>query len=158
MHFHEAPHASVIWVTTGHRSGTARPNTLGPGPVGIACNVVFVADRIDTDAFVAPTFGQRLGGRVLEGILLLPVLFLFTLLFSGAVYRAAWFLLVAAYDIGGVAIWGQTIGKRLLETKVVNITAGSLRRGRPSYGSRPTASQISCSLRPVFASAQTVGP
>jgi uncharacterized RDD family membrane protein YckC len=43
------------------------------------------------------------------------------------VYRAASFLLVAVYDIGGVAIWGQTIGKRLLGTKVVNIDGEPLR-------------------------------
>jgi len=41
---------------------------------------------------------------VLDGVLLLPVLLLFTVSFSGAVYRAAWFMLVAVYDIGGVAI------------------------------------------------------
>jgi len=64
---------------------------------------------------------------VLDGVLLLPVLFLFTVLFSGAVYRVAWFVLVAIYDIGGVAVWGQTIGKRLLGTKVVNITDEPLR-------------------------------
>jgi len=72
--------------------------------VRIACSVVGVAERWDTDAFVAPTFGQPLGGRVLDGVLLLPVLLLFTVSFSGAVYRAAWFMLVAVYDIGGVAI------------------------------------------------------
>jgi uncharacterized RDD family membrane protein YckC len=46
---------------------------------------------------------------------------------SGAAYRVAWFILVAVYDIGGVAIWGQTIGKRLLGTKLVNITDEPLR-------------------------------
>jgi len=93
----------------------------------MACSVVFVAERKDTDAFIAPTFGQRLGGRGLDALVLLPVLFLFSVSLSGTAYRVAWFLLVATYDIGGIAIWGQTIGKRLLGTKVVNITAGALR-------------------------------
>jgi uncharacterized RDD family membrane protein YckC len=86
-----------------------------------------VQHQDSADAFVAPTFGQRLGGRLLDTVLMLPLLFLFTALFSGAVYRVGWFLLVGMYDIGGVAIWGQTIGKRLLGTKVVNITDEPLR-------------------------------
>ncbi|MGO9872178.1 MAG: RDD family protein [Acidimicrobiia bacterium] len=86
-----------------------------------------MAERRDTDAFLAPTFGQRLGGRGLDALVLLPVLFLFTVSLNGATYRIAWFIVIAAYDIGGVAIWGQTIGKRLLGTKVVNITDDPLR-------------------------------
>jgi uncharacterized RDD family membrane protein YckC len=103
------------------------PNTLCHRLVGIACSVVFVAERRDTDAFIAPTFGQRLGGRGLDALFLVPVLLLFTVSLNGTAYRVAGFVLVATYDIGGVAIWGQTIGKRLLGTKVVNITDEPLR-------------------------------
>jgi hypothetical protein len=67
-----------------------------------------VAQHNDGNPFIAPTFGQRLGERGLDGILLLPVLIVLTFTLSGAVFRVGAFMVVAAYDIGGVAIWGQT--------------------------------------------------
>jgi uncharacterized RDD family membrane protein YckC len=86
-----------------------------------------MAQRNYTDAFIAPTFGQRLGGRLLDGLLLVPVFALSAILFSGTAFDLVVVALAAVYDIGGVATWGRTLEKRIVGTRVVSISSESLR-------------------------------
>jgi uncharacterized RDD family membrane protein YckC len=75
--------------------------------------------------FREPTFGQRLGGALLDALLWLPF---------GALLARVWgwlpALAVAAYEVGLVARDGQTIGKKLVGTRVVDVASG----GTPSIG------------------------
>jgi uncharacterized RDD family membrane protein YckC len=86
-----------------------------------------VADRIDGEAFIAPTFGQRLGGRLLDSVILLPVVVVPALTTSALVTRVVVFAIVAVYEIAGVALWGQTLGKHAVGTRVVSTDSDALR-------------------------------
>jgi uncharacterized RDD family membrane protein YckC len=70
--------------------------------------------------FREPTFGQRLGGAVLDALLWLPFAALLAQL-------GRWLpaLAVAAYEVGLVARDGQTIGKKLVGTRVVSVASGT---------------------------------
>jgi uncharacterized RDD family membrane protein YckC len=85
-----------------------------------------VADWINAEAFIAPTFGQRLGGRLLDGALMFIVGLPLALTLDRA--AAVWLgtALAAAYEIIGVAVWGQTVGKRLAGTRVVSMVSPTL--------------------------------
>jgi len=85
-----------------------------------------VADRINAEAFIAPTFGQRLGGRLLDGLLLVPVVVVLGLILSGAPLLVMEFSVAAAYDIIGTAVWGQTVGKHIVGTRVVSTVSDHL--------------------------------
>jgi uncharacterized RDD family membrane protein YckC len=82
-----------------------------------------VADHINAEAFIAPTFGQRLGGRFLDGALLFLVSLTLSLVLDGVRLRTMVFAIAAVYDIAGVAVWGQTIGKRVAGTRVVSMVS-----------------------------------
>ena len=85
-----------------------------------------VANPLDAEAFIAPTFGQRLGGRILDGALLFVVVFLLSRALHGTALLAIIFAISAGYDIIGVAVWGQTIGKRVVGTRVVSAVSDQL--------------------------------
>ena len=85
-----------------------------------------MADHINADAFIAPTFGQRLGGRFLDGALLFLVSLALSLVLDGVRLRTMVFAIAAVYDIAGVAVWGQTIGKRVAGTRVVSMVSDQL--------------------------------
>jgi len=87
-----------------------------------------VRNGIDGDAFVAPTFGQRLGGRVLDSLFLAPVFAVLALVAHGATFWIVGSALIACYEIAGEVISGQTLGKRIVGTRVVSISSGSLRK------------------------------
>jgi uncharacterized RDD family membrane protein YckC len=70
--------------------------------------------------FVEPTFGQRLAGAILDGLVVLP-LALITGSVAGRVTAVA---LVALYQIGLTARSGQTLGKMVMHTHVVDRQTG----------------------------------
>lgn len=85
-----------------------------------------MADRINAEAFIAPTFGQRFGGRLLDGLITFPVFLALHVALSGAGLRAVVFVIAAAYEIVGISVWGQTIGKRIVGTRVVSVVSDEL--------------------------------
>ena len=85
-----------------------------------------MADRFEAAAFVAPTFGQRLLGRILDSLLALPVFLLLAAALDGFASQVIPFTIAAAYEIIGIAVWGQTVGKRIVGTKVVSTVSDTL--------------------------------
>jgi len=85
-----------------------------------------VADRFEAAAFIAPTFGQRLIGRILDSLIALPVFVLLALALSGFVSQVIPFTIAAAYEIVAIAVWGQTVGKWLVGTRVVSTVSDTL--------------------------------
>jgi len=85
-----------------------------------------VADWIDAEAFVAPTFGQRLGGRFLDGAILFLASLVLRLALDGVALQTMVFSIAALYEIIGIATFGQTIGKRVAGTRVVSAVSGRL--------------------------------
>lgn len=94
--------------------------------------------------------GRRLGARLLDGLVLLPVTFVLIGLFAdvrlddaildvpGWVRWALW-LVVVGYEVVLIALSGQTIGKRWMGIRVVDAVTGavpnldqSVRRALPS--------------------------
>jgi uncharacterized RDD family membrane protein YckC len=78
-------------------------------------------------SFVAPTFGQRFGGRVLDGLLLLPVYALSAVALSGTALGVVLLVMAAVYEVVGVSVWGQTLGKKVVGTRVVTFSSEPLR-------------------------------
>ena len=74
--------------------------------------------------FIEPTFGQRLIGGVLDGLVLLPVALLFEVLGRGPAVDIAGFALASAYYVGLTARNGQTVAKRVVGTRVVDRATG----------------------------------
>lgn len=82
------------------------------------------------------TVGRRVAARLLDGVVLLPVWTVLLLAFGvgssdgvldiprGA-FNLFW-LVAVAYEIGMVALRGQTVGKRWLGIKVVDATTGAV--------------------------------
>jgi len=82
------------------------------------------------------TVGRRVAARLLDGVVLLPVWTLLLVAFGvdssdgvldiprGA-FNLFW-LVAVAYEIGMVALRGQTVGKRWLGIKVVDATTGAV--------------------------------
>jgi len=85
-----------------------------------------VTDRFDAAAFVAPTFGQRIIGRILDSLITLPVFVVLALALNGFVSQLIPFMIAAAYEIIGIAVWGQTFGKRIVGTRVVSTVSPTL--------------------------------
>lgn len=81
---------------------------------------------MNAEAFVAPTFGQRLGGRILDGGILFLLAVTLHVALNGAAQETVVFVIAALYEIIGVSVWGQTIGKRVAGTRVVSTIADEL--------------------------------
>jgi uncharacterized RDD family membrane protein YckC len=94
--------------------------------------------------------GRRLAARLLDGLVLTPILVLLVGLTGGfpeggrsfampdTAFRLYW-LVVVAYEVGLIALSGQTLGKRWLGIRVVDATTGAVpnldqagRRAAPS--------------------------
>ena len=88
-------------------------------------------ERREADTFLAPTFGQRLGGRVLDGILLVPVFALLAVALHGTSFWLVACALVVAYEITAVLVSGQTFGKRIVGTRVVSVAPEPIRPWQP---------------------------
>jgi uncharacterized RDD family membrane protein YckC len=85
-----------------------------------------VADWINAEAFVAPTFGQRFGGRFLDSMIMIAIGLPLALTLNRVAAISIGFAIAAVYEILGVAIWGQTVGKRVAGTRVVSAVSGDL--------------------------------
>ena len=85
----------------------------------------------------------RLGARVLDIIILVLAAFIITPIFFGSLFDAGgsfessllgWALLMVttsfAYEVIQIAVWGQTLGKRVTGVRVVNAAHGGL----PGWG------------------------
>ena len=82
-----------------------------------------MAEAFRTDAFIAPTFGQRLGGRLLDSIYYVPITVVAAHLVSNMTSQRLVLLAAgASYEIGALLLaGGQTIGKRIMGTRVVTV-------------------------------------
>ncbi|HEX2038796.1 MAG TPA: RDD family protein [Acidimicrobiales bacterium] len=72
---------------------------------------------VDAEELAGP--GRRLLGSIVDGLAFSAVTFPFVQPLSDAWTTAVCVVLVAAYDIVGVALWGQTLGKLVVRTRVV---------------------------------------
>jgi uncharacterized RDD family membrane protein YckC len=72
-----------------------------------------------------PTFGQRLLARLLDGLILLAPLLVLALVL-GRAGSLVGLLVTAAYEITYIARDGQTIGKRVLGIRVVDVETGAV--------------------------------
>ncbi len=77
-------------------------------------------------AFVEPTFGQRLLARLIDAVVFLPVALLLGALAEGRARAAAGLALVTVYEILLVSRRGQTVGKIVMGTRIVNRASGSV--------------------------------
>ena len=76
--------------------------------------------------FNEPTFGQRLVARLIDALVVLPVIVLIAAVADGLVRGALALASVATYEIALVACRGQTLGKMAMGTRVVDRTSGTL--------------------------------
>jgi uncharacterized RDD family membrane protein YckC len=76
--------------------------------------------------FAEPTFGQRLAARLIDGLVLLPVILLLAALTDGVTRRALGLTVVAIYEVTLVVRRGQTVGKMAVGTRIVDFGSGSL--------------------------------
>ena len=76
--------------------------------------------------FRAPTFGQRLLGRLIDTIVLMVLVSVATLLASDGTLAIVGILVVAAYEIVLVALRGQTVGKMVMGTCIIDRESGAL--------------------------------
>lgn len=90
-----------------------------------------ITTRTGPRGYVEPTFSQRLLGRLVDGLVQLPVMVPLALVTEGRVRVALVLAVSATYEIGLVATRGRTLGKQLLGTRVVDAT----------YGDAPTTRQ-----------------
>lgn len=76
--------------------------------------------------FREPTLGQRFLGAIVDNLVLFPVFLLQLAIGSGSVAAAALGILVsAAYHVILIARDGQTVGKRVLGTRAVDLATGA---------------------------------
>jgi uncharacterized RDD family membrane protein YckC len=74
-----------------------------------------------------PTFGQRLSASLADGLLLLAVGAVVShVVRSTTPFRVVMLGITGLYVVGGVALTGRTIGKRLLSLRVVDLGTGEL--------------------------------
>jgi uncharacterized RDD family membrane protein YckC len=73
-----------------------------------------------------PTFGQRLLARLVDGLVLLPLVALMGLGLDGRARAGVVLLVGAAYEIGLVARDGRTLGKRALGLRIMAVADGAL--------------------------------
>lgn len=71
-----------------------------------------------------PNFGQRLLGRAIDTIVIIPIVVLVGVLASGALRSILGIVAVSVYEIAMVTARGQTIGKVVMGTKVVDLETG----------------------------------
>ena len=76
--------------------------------------------------FAEPTFGQRILARLIDALVFLPVALLLNVLVEGRARAAAGLALVAMYEILLVSRRGQTIGKMVMGTRIVDRASGSV--------------------------------
>lgn len=72
-----------------------------------------------------PVFGQRLLGRLVDVLLMAPVVAAARFLVDGRGGAAVALALVTAYEVGMVAVGGRTVGKALLGTRIVDARTGA---------------------------------
>lgn len=72
-----------------------------------------------------PTFGQRLVGAVVDGLVLLPAGLLLFKLGDGVAVTVVGLAIAAAYHVVLTARDGRTIGKRVVGTRAVDLTSGA---------------------------------
>lgn len=77
-------------------------------------------------AYVEPTFGQRLVARLIDALVLLPVILLLATLTEGVARRALGLAVVAVYEVTLVVHRGQTVGKIAMGTHIADFSSGSL--------------------------------
>ncbi len=94
-----------------------RRDEVTPGPVDVPLRAGRVADP-----------GPRLLGAVIDMVVLV-VISVLGLQFGGGRFGPT--VLVAAYEIAAVAVWGRTLGKLVVGTRVVSARDGGL----PGWGS-----------------------
>ncbi len=75
-----------------------------------------------------PTFGQRLGGKLFDGLLLGGTVLAVNALAGSTAARVVGVAVAAVYDIVLISAFGRTLGKRLAGTRVVMFD----RAGRPT--------------------------
>jgi uncharacterized RDD family membrane protein YckC len=76
--------------------------------------------------FRAPTFGQRLLGRLIDTLVLMVLVSVTTLLATEGMLAVIGVLVVAAYEIVLVALRGQTVGKMVMGTCIIDRESGAL--------------------------------
>jgi len=76
--------------------------------------------------FIEPTFGQRLVARVVDALVMIPVILLLGTLTEGGVRRALGLAIAATYEVTLVVKRGQSLGKIAMGTRVVDFRSGSL--------------------------------
>lgn len=84
------------------------------------------AAGVPPPGFAEPTFGQRLAARLIDGLVLLPVILLLAALTDGLARRALSLTVVAIYEVTLVVRRGQTVGKIAVGTRIVDFSSGSL--------------------------------
>jgi uncharacterized RDD family membrane protein YckC len=88
---------------------------------------VQAADSTLPAGFLEPTFGQRIAGRLIDGLVFLGAFYLVDQVMSMYVWSAGvvwWFL----YEIACLTLLdGQTVGKRLVGTRVQSLSGDPLR-------------------------------
>src|SRR5262245_4972819 len=80
-----------------------------------------MAGQVPLDAWIAPTFGQRLGGRLPDGLIWLVPFLILAKFLSGVALLVVGYTAVALYEVLGLLVYGRTIGKRIVGTRVVNV-------------------------------------
>ena len=76
--------------------------------------------------FVEPTLAQRVLARLIDSAVLFPVVLLVGFVAEGRIRTATGMALSAAYEIVAVAARGQTVGKVVMATKVVDAASGTV--------------------------------
>lgn len=79
---------------------------------------------MDSGGFIAPTFGQRLGGRLVDALVLLPIAFGFAAV-AGTAGRVITVAIACAYEVAFVATTGRSLGKMAVGTRVVQAETGA---------------------------------
>jgi uncharacterized RDD family membrane protein YckC len=93
------------------------------------------AEPLPTDVDWRANIGTRLGARLLDGVVVALPVALLLLAFADIDVEAQvleipfWvtattLLIGAGYEVGAIAMWGQTVGKRLLHIQVVDVVTG----------------------------------
>jgi uncharacterized RDD family membrane protein YckC len=85
-----------------------------------------VADERRPPQYREPAFGQRLLARLVDTLVLLPLAALAGIVPEGKGRVATGLLLVAVYEIAFVVNRGQTLGKIVMSTQIVDRTTGAL--------------------------------
>lgn len=73
-----------------------------------------------------PSFGQRVGARLIDGAVLVPLSLVIGLLADDQAQALLGIGAVAAYEVVLVAVVGQTVGKMLTRTQVVDCLSGAV--------------------------------